>query len=155
MTFYIIPGILPMLQVTSQSGSSHMRLGSRKLCSQKRIPFLIPNAVTSSSPIINVESVDPIGLHPSILPSKPIINEQSDSDKEMVLACASQEGYVVKLLFLTTYLVEKQFLYLLYDMSAFFDFNNQIVRYDNSYVHVQWPYTPYIMSALQITLFED
>jgi hypothetical protein len=93
----------------------------------------------SPSPIINGEPVDPIGLHPRILSSKQITNEELDLDKEMVMACASQKEYIVKLLFLRTYLVEKQFLYLFYDMSAFFDFSNQIVRYDNSYMHLQWP----------------
>ena len=65
----IIPGISQMPQGTSRPGSSHMRLGSGRLQSNKRIASLPSNVEPDSSPIMKANPIQPISLYPCILPS--------------------------------------------------------------------------------------
>jgi len=62
--------ISQMLQWTAQPGSSHMRLGSGKPCSNKRIVCLAPDMDPDSLPIQKVKSVESVSFYRCILPPK-------------------------------------------------------------------------------------
>jgi len=62
----IIPRISQMPPGTSQPGSSHMRLGSGRLQSNKRIVSLPPDVEPDSSPIEKDKPIEPVCLYPCI-----------------------------------------------------------------------------------------
>jgi len=53
-----------MTAVTSQPGSSQMRLGSEKPQSQEFIPVSSPDAATDLMPIQDVKPVEPVSIYP-------------------------------------------------------------------------------------------
>jgi len=65
-TLDIIQGQLEMPAVTSQPGSSQMRLGSEKPHSNKFIPVLLPDASTDSTPMQDAKLVEPVSFYPCI-----------------------------------------------------------------------------------------
>ena len=65
-----VPGELQQPQVTSQQGSSHMKLGSRKPQTYKRIPSLPPAPIHNLSSIQKSQHVEPVSLNPCILRPK-------------------------------------------------------------------------------------
>jgi len=67
-----IPGTLQLPQVTSRQGSSHMRLGSRKLQTLECIPSLPPTPIPGWSQIQQSKPVEPVSFNPCI--SRPKLN---------------------------------------------------------------------------------
>jgi len=60
----IVRGQSEMPAVTSQPGSSQMRLGSEKPQSHKFIPVVLPGMATNSIPIQHVNPVEPVSFYP-------------------------------------------------------------------------------------------
>jgi len=73
----------------------------------------------------------------------------------MVTAPASHEVLIAKSVFLTMYLVQKQFVNLFCYVSAFLDFSDQIVRQGNASVCVQGSYRPSECCRLQMTFIDE
>jgi len=65
-TLDIVRGQLEMLAVTSQPGSSQMRLRSEKPQSNKFIPVLAPDAATCSTPMQDAKPVEPVSFYPCL-----------------------------------------------------------------------------------------
>jgi hypothetical protein len=63
-TLDMVRGQLEMPVVTSQPGSSQMRLGSEKPQSNKSIPVLSPDATIDSTPIQDAKPVEPVSFYP-------------------------------------------------------------------------------------------
>jgi len=80
MTIINIPGKSHMPLEISRPGSSHLRLGSRKLETHKRIQSLPPAPMPDSSPIQNSEHVEPDIFNPRISHPKLINIWKLDSD---------------------------------------------------------------------------
>jgi len=114
-----IPGKLKMPQVTSQPGTSHMRLGLQKPQSHDRIPSLPPAPIPDWSQIQQSKHVGPVSFNPCLLRPKLIPIYKSDSDEDIVMAPASPEEWIHKLSFVTMYQFEMQYLYLFCYVSAF------------------------------------
>ena len=96
-----LPGKLHMPQVTSQPGSSHMRLGSRTLQTHKRIPSLPPTPLPDWSPIQQSKHVEPVGFNPSMSLPKLITIQKSDSNEDMVTPPALPEQSIGNEAFVT------------------------------------------------------
>jgi len=62
----IFRGQSGMPAVTSQPGSSQMRLGSEKPESHKFIPVLSPGMATDSITILDTNPVEPVSFYPSM-----------------------------------------------------------------------------------------
>ena len=84
-----IPRNSEMPQVTSQPGSSQMRLGSWKPHTHKRIPVLPSDTAPDSSMIKISQLVEPGSPYRCILCSNLGTIWKSDSDEEMVTAPGS------------------------------------------------------------------
>jgi len=65
-TLDCVPRKLQMPQVTSRPGSSHMRLGSQKLQTHKRIPSLLPAPTPDWSQVRQSNNVEPVSFNPCI-----------------------------------------------------------------------------------------
>jgi len=63
-TVDIVRGQLEMPAVTSQPGSSRMRLGSEKPQSNKFIPVLSLDVATDSMPMQDAKPVEPVSFYP-------------------------------------------------------------------------------------------
>jgi len=101
-----VPGELQQPQVISQQGSSHMKLGSWKPQTHKRIPSLPAAPIPNSSSIQKSQHVGPISLNPCILSPKLITIQKSDSDQDMVTAPVPPEEWIRKLAYVMIYQFE-------------------------------------------------
>jgi len=117
-----VPRKFQMLQVTSEPGSSHMRLGLWKLQPHIRIPSLPPAPMTNWSPMQQSTHDESVSFNRCILRPKLISIYKLDSHEDMVTAPASPEQWIGKLAFVTMYQFEKQHLYLFCYMSTFTSF---------------------------------
>jgi hypothetical protein len=114
----IVPGISQMPQGTARPGSSHMWLGPGKPQSTMSIPCLVPATEPDSSLIQIGQPVELVSFDPCICGPRQITIYISDSDEEMVTAPASADESRRKLVFLTSYLWEMQYVSILLCVSC-------------------------------------
>jgi len=148
----IIPGSSQWTQGTSRQGSCHIRPGSGKPQSNKRIHSLPPCLVRNSSLITHAMSVGPISFYPCILPPQQITIQKSESDEEMETAQAVPEEYSCILWLSTSYLCEIISCIYFSMCQLSLDFSDQILGHNNSSLHVQGLYVWCDSSRLQIWL---
>jgi len=98
-----VPRKFQMLQVTSEPGSSHMRLGLWKLQPHIRIPSLPPAPMTNWSPMQQSKHDESVSFNRCILRPKLISIYKLDSHEDIVTAPASPEQWIGKLAFVTMY----------------------------------------------------
>jgi hypothetical protein len=115
-------GIPHIPQGTFWPGSSHIRLGSGKPQSNKPIASLLNNTEPYSSQMKRLQAVEPVSFCQCNLPARLFTLLKSDLIKEMVNVRALPEKLICKLLCLTSYLSEKQFVCIFCYLSAIFWF---------------------------------
>jgi len=106
-----VPAISQIPHGTSRPGSSHIRLCSVTVQSNKGIAGSAPAAEPNSSPVKESKPDESSRFYPCWNIWKLVTISKSDSDQDMVTAPAPVEEYIRKLYFLTWYLSEMQFVY--------------------------------------------
>lgn len=97
-------------------------LGSEKVLTPKCIAFILLQAVQNLFPITKSKLVDPKLFQPCKLCPEEITKQTADLDLEMVTAPRLHQDLMTKWLFLTTYRIKKQIMYLFWYVSAVSEF---------------------------------
>jgi hypothetical protein len=108
-----------MPQGTSRAENSHLRLAPANPLSQVPISALIPDAVPNWVPIKESKPVKPICFFPCTECFQQITLQELDSDEHILLARLSSVHYLYNVRLLPTYRREKQFVNIVYNVSAF------------------------------------